>query len=270
MLICGITLTAAAISLFTLPNKIVGGGVSGLSTLLYHTLGVQAGLSNAVMNILLLLIGFKVLDKPFIIVTGAASLLLSLLVQVFCIFPPVTTDPLLASIFGGVLYGMGLGLALAAGGSTGGTDIVGRFLQRRFPHLPIGILIMVTDGVIILLSLIFFGNVSLVLYGVITLAVSTFAVDEIIRRLNVSKLAFVVTGKGEEIASKLVGTSHRGVTIIDSVGAYTKENNKTLICALKNNELPKFQQTVLSIDPGAFIIFSESSQIVGNGFHVYR
>lgn len=270
MLICGIAATALAISVLTLPNKIVGGGVSGISTLLYHTLGIQPGLSNGAINIFLLLIGLKILGKRFIIVTGAASILLSALVQVFTHLPPVTDNPLLASVFGGVLYGVGVGFALASGGSSGGTDILGRLLQSKFPYLPIGQLIMIVDGIIIFLSLVFFGNMELTLYGVITLAISTYVVDSLIRKLNVSKLAFVVSSKGEEIAKKLVNTSPRGVTLVDTVGAYTGESNFMLVCALKNNELPKFQKTILEIDEGAFIIFSESSQIVGNGFHVYR
>ncbi len=270
MLICGIAATALAISVLTLPNKIVGGGVSGISTLLYHTLGIQPGLSNGAINIFLLLIGLKILGKRFIIVTGAASILLSALVQVFTHLPPVTDNPLLASVFGGVLYGVGVGFALASGGSSGGTDILGRLLQNKFPYLPIGQLIMIVDGIIIFLSLVFFGNMELTLYGVITLAISTYVVDSLIRKLNVSKLAFVVSSKGEEIAKKLVNTSPRGVTLVDTVGAYTGESNFMLVCALKNNELPKFQKTILEIDEGAFIIFSESSQIVGNGFHVYR
>ena len=165
---------------------------------------------------------------------------------------------------------MGIGFALAAGGSSGGTDILGRILQHFLPHFPIGMLIMFVDVVVIGLSYVFFGELELTLFGIVTLAVSTFAIDAVIRKLNVSKLAFIVTNKGEEIAKKLVSTSPRGCTIIDTVGAYTHENNKMLVCALKDNELPAFQRKILEIDPGAFIIFSESSQIVGNGFHVYR
>lgn len=270
MLISGLIITALAIALLTLPNKIVGGGVSGLSTLLYHTLGIQPGLSNAAINIFLLVIGLGVLGKQFIIVTGLSSIVLSVFVQLFTYIPPITDNILLASVFGGVLYGVGVGLALASGGSSGGTDILGRLLQNKFSYLPIGQLIMIVDGIIILLSLVFFGNMELTLYGVITLAISTFTVDMLIRKLNVSKLAFVVTTKGDEIAHKLVTTSPRGVTVIDTVGAYTCEKNKMLVCALKNNELPAFQRKILEIDPSAFIIFSESSQIVGNGFHVYR
>ena len=270
LLIIGITITSFAISQFTLPNKIVGGGVSGISTLLYHSFGIQPGLSNAVINIALLLIGLKVLGKHFIITTGAASLLLSGLVQVFSLLPPVTENVALASVFGGVLYGVGVGLALVSGGSSGGTDILGRLLQHKFSYLPIGKLIMIADAVIIFFSFIAFGKTELTLYGVITLFISTYAVDLLIRKLNVSKLAFVVSDKGEEIASFLVSTSPRGVTVVNTVGAYRHKDNKMLVCALKDSELPEFQRKILDIDEGAFIIFSESSQIVGNGFHVYR
>lgn len=270
MFVFGITLTSLAIAQFTLPNKIVGGGVSGISTILYHVLKVQPGLSTAVINAVLLLIGLKVLGKKFVVATLAGVGLLSVLVQVFSYLPPITTNVALASVFGGVFYGVGIGLALAAGGSSGGTDILGRILQHFIPHFPIGILIMLVDGVVIALSYVFFGNLELTLFGVVTLAVSTYAIDAVIRKLNVSKLAFIVSEKGEEIANKLVTTSPRGCTIINTVGAYTHENNKMLVCALKDNELPAFQRKILDIDPCAFIIFSESSQIVGNGFHVYR
>ena len=270
MFVCGIALTALAISQFTLPNKIVGGGVSGMSTILYHTLKVEPGISTAVINAILLLIGIKVLGKKFVVATIAGVGLLSVLVQAFSYLPPVTDNIILASVFGGVFYGVGIGLALAAGGSSGGTDILGRLIQCLFPHFPIGTLIMIVDGVVIALSYVFFGNLELTLFGVVTLAVSTYAIDSVIRKLNVSKLAFVVTKKGDDIAQKLVTTAPRGCTIINAVGAYTQQENKMLVCALKDNELPAFQEKILEIDPMAFIIFSESSQIVGNGFHVYR
>ncbi len=270
MFVIGIALTALAVSTLNLPNKIVGGGVSGMATILNHTLGIEPGLSSMVINIFLLLISLKVLGLRFVIPTFIGSALLSLLIQVFSYLPPITTDVILATIYGGVLYGIGIGLAFASGGTTGGTDIVGRLLQKKFPHLPIGTLLLISDGIVIGISYLCFKNLELTLYGIIMLAISTFAIDALIRKLNVSKLAFVVTNKGEDVAKKLVTTSPRGCTIVDTVGAYTGDRNKMLVCALKDNELPAFQRKVLEIDAGAFIIFSESSQIVGNGFHVYR
>lgn len=145
-----------------------------------------------------------------------------------------------------------------------------RLVQCAFPYVKIGNLLMVVDAAVILLSLFVFKTFDLALYGIIALFLASFAINFLISKLNVSKLAFVVTDKGVEISKSLVSQSPRGVTIIDSVGAYTMEKREVLICALKENELPRFQEEVLKIDPVAFIIYSESQTIVGNGFRVYR
>ena len=266
----GIIMVAFAFSTCYLPNKIVSGGVSGVSTILYHTFSVEPGISNVVINVLLLLLGLKVLGKEFIIKTLLNIVVLSAFTQIFMYLPPLTENILLASVFGSVLYGFGIGITLAFGSSSGGTDIVSRIIQHRFAHISIGRLLMVIDGAVILSSLIVFKETDAALYGVISLFISTYAIDLFIKKLNISKLAFVVTDKGEEIAQKLVNTSPRGITVIDAVGAYTHEKRKMLVCALKQNEITSFQNKIIQIDPNAFIIFSESQQIVGNGFYVYK
>lgn len=267
--IFGITITAIAVSLFSLPNKIVAGGSSGIATLLYFILGLPPGGTNFAINITLLLFCAKTLGKTFALSTLTGSFMLSLLVQLFSYLPPFTENLLLASVFGGILFGLGVGLCFVSGGSTGGTDILGRLLQKKFKHLPIGTLLMIVDGIIILVSYLFFKNNELTLYGIITLAVSTFTIDTIIRKLNVSKLAFVITAKGKEMSKELVKNFTRGCTVINSFGAYTFESNYMLVCALKESELPTFREKILQYDSGAFIIFSNATQIVGNGFHVY-
>jgi len=270
LFLVGPIITAFGISVFFTPNKVVSGGVSGLSTILYHIAKIPPGLSFAVINILFLLISFKVIGKEFVIKTIIGAANISLFVQIFSELPPMTDDIILASVFGSLLYGFGIGMTLLSGGSTGGTDILGRLLQHFFPHIKIGKLLLFVDAAVILTSLITFRQIDLALWGIVALFLSTFSVDWLIQKLNVSKLAFVVTEKGVEISKKLVSTSPRGVTIIDVVGAYTMEEKQTLMCALKEAEITEFQRKILEIDPEAFIIFSESQQIVGNGFHVYR
>ena len=269
-IVFGVVLVAFAISVFYTPNKIVSGGVSGVSTIFYHMLGVQPGLSFAVINILLLALAWKFLGFVFVKDTILGAALLSLFVQLFSYLPPLTTDVFLASIFGAVFYGAGVGLALIEGASTGGTDILSRLVQKAFPHGKIGSILMLVDALVILLSLIVFKTINLALYGILALFVASFSINLLISKLNVSKLAFVVTDKGEEISKILVSHSPRGVTIIESVGAYTMEKNEVLLCALKENELPRFQEEILRIDGKAFIIYSESTTIVGNGFRVFK
>ncbi len=269
-IVIGVMMVTFAISVFYTPNKIVSGGVSGISTILYHTFGIQPGVSFTVINLVLFVLALKFLGFGFVKDTILGSVLVSVFVQVFTYVPPITEDVFLASIFGSILYGVGIGLTLIEGASTGGTDILSRLVQCIFPHVKIGSLLMAVDAVVIFLSLVMFKTVDLAMYGIIALFISSFAINMLISKLNVSKLAFVVSEKGVEISRHLVSTTPRGITIIDSVGAYTMEHKKVLMCALKENELPRFQQEILKIDEKAFIIFSESQQIVGNGFRVYK
>lgn len=268
--ILGTAITAFAVSTLLTPNKIVCGGVSGVSTILYQTLNIAPGLTYAIINIVLLIVGIKILGKEFTIKTLFGSGVLSLFVQLFSYLPPITDNVFLAAFFGGTLYGLGIGIAFASGASTGGTDILSRIIQYFLPQFPIGKLLLAVDGVVITASLLVFKDTELVLFGVFALFFSTFCVDWLIRKLNISKIAFVITDKGEEISKYLVSTSPRGVTIIKAIGAYSSENKKVLFCALKENEVPVFQKKILGIDRDAFIVYSESSQIMGNGFHIYR
>lgn len=268
--ILGTAITAFAVSTLLTPNKIVCGGVSGVSTILYQTLNIAPGLTYATINIVLLIVGIKILGKEFTIKTLFGSGILSVFVQLFSYLPPITDNVFLAAFFGGTLYGLGIGIAFASGASTGGTDILSRIIQYFLPQFPIGKLLLAVDGVVITASLLVFKDTELVLFGVFALFFSTFCVDWLIRKLNISKIAFVITDKGEEISKYLVSTSPRGVTIIKAIGAYSSENKKVLFCALKENEVPVFQKKIINIDSEAFIVYSESSQIMGNGFHIYR
>lgn len=270
IIILGVLLVAFAISVFYTPNKVESGGVSGISTILYHTLKIQPGVSFAVINILLLAFAWKYLVFGFVKDTIFGAMLLSAFVQIFTYIPPLTSDVFLASVFGSILYGVRIGLTLVEGASTGGTDILSRLVKCVFPHVKIGNLLLVVDATVILFSLCIFKNFDLALYGIVALFLASFSINLLISKLNVSKLAFVVTEKGNDISRALISHSPRGITIINSVGAYTMTDKKVLMCALKENEIPRFQEEILGMDKQAFIIFSESQQIVGNGFRVYR
>ena len=268
--VLGSTLTGFAVSTLLTPNKIVCGGVSGVSTILFQTLGVPLGVTLGVANLVLLLLSWFVLGKDFVWRTLVGTATFTVAAEIFSYLPALSDNTFLATVFGGVLYGFGVGVTLAMGYSTGGTDILGRLFQVAFPHSSVGSLLRICDGAVILSSLLVFRNVELVLFGIISLFISTFTIDYFIGKLNVSKMVFVITEKGDEIAHYLVSTSPRGVTLVDAVGAYSNEPKKMMFCVMKSNEVPLFQKKILEIDPGAFIVYSESTQIQGNGFRVYR
>lgn len=266
----GITLVAIAISMFLVPNKIVNGGASGLATIIYYTIGLKPSISNAIINGILLFFALICFGKKFVAKTLLSIVGLTVLIEVFSYFPPVTDNVLLASIFGAALYGIGIGIVLSQGSTTGGTDIMGRLIQHMRPHWKIGKVLLGVDLFVVFLSLITFKTTEAVLYGMMALFISSNSIDWLMKILNISKLAFVITGKGQKISEYLTSTSPRGVTLVDATGGYTQEDRQVLICALKESELPEFQRKILEIDPDAFIIYSESQQIVGNGFYIYE
>jgi uncharacterized membrane-anchored protein YitT (DUF2179 family) len=269
IILFGIAITALAISLFFVPNKIVNGGSSGLSTVIYYTFGMKPSLTNALINGVLLVLSLLCFGKSFVARTLLCIGMLSVFMEIFSYFPPVTDNVLLAAIFGAVLYGGGIGLVLSQKSTTGGTDILCRLIQYKFPHWKIGKILMGVDLFVIFLSFLTFKTTEAVLYGILALFISTTAIDYLMRMLNVSKLAFIITDKGVEIAELLIATSPRGVTLVDVTGVYTHTPKKMMICALKESEIPEFQRKILKMDEHAFIIYSESQQIVGNGFYIY-
>jgi len=269
-IICGTFMVAFSIRVFYLPNRIVNGGVSGFSTILFHLFQIPSGVTIFAVNFVLLVLAWKFLGISFVKNSVLGSLLVSLFVEMLSVIPPMTNDLLLASVFGSILNGVGIGLTLIEGASTGGTDILSRLIQQAFPHVKVGSILLMVDASAIVTALIAFQEIDLAFYGAIAVFLSSFSVNTLIGKLNVSKLAFVVSDAGEEIARELVSNSPRGITIVDSVGAFTMESKKLLLCALKESEIPGFQRDILRIDKKAFIIYSESQQIVGKGFHVYR
>lgn len=265
----GITLTAFGVSLFYIPNRIVTGGVSGISAILY-TVSIPPGIVYLVINTVLVLLSYAVLGKGFAIRSAVSTLLLSGLVQFFSEFPKITDNLFIASFFGSMISGLGTAITFSESSNTGGSDILGRLIQKKVPYFPIGRLLLIIDGVIILISLLIFKNTELAFYGIFGLIVSSLVIDYFMDRLNSSKLALVVTEKGDEISDAIIKNSRRGVTILDAKGAYSKNGKKLLVCAIKNKQMPDFHKMIRAADENAFIIFLKSEKIFGSGFFVYQ
>lgn len=265
----GLTLTAIATGVFYLPNEIVTGGVSGIATILY-SFNIPPGIVYFVINLILLIISYKILGRAFVINSIIAVMYVSACVQFFSELTPVTENVFLASIFGSVLFGLGAVMTFTENANTGGTDIIARLIQSGFSHFPIGKLLLVIDTIIIILSVFVFKNIDLALYGIIGLFVSSAVIDFFIEYLNSSKLAFVITENGEKVSKVLLESSTRGVTILNARGAYSMQRKNLLICALKNREMPQFYNTIINTDENAFIIFTKSEKIYGLGFYVYK
>ena len=233
-------------------------------------LGIPPGIVYFSINSVLVLTGYKVLGKKFGTVSLFSTLILSLLVQLFSALPSVTNNLFIAAFFGSAISGFGTALTFSENANTGGSDIVGRLIQHKIPYFPIGRLLLIIDSIIIFISILIFRNTELALYGIFGLIISSIVIDFFIDKLNSSKLALVVTEKGDEISGAIMKNSKRGVTILAAKGAYSKNDKKLLICAIKNNQMPDFHKMIKAADENAFIIFLKSEKIFGRGFYVYN
>ncbi len=271
LMIIGAFLTACATMFFFNPNKIVCGGISGVSTILYYIISLPVGWSYAIINLLLLVIGIKVLGKEFIIKTVIGTVLMSLFMELLSFVPIITSDRMLSSIFGGILYGVGLGLTFIAKASTGGTDIIGRLIQYKFKNVSIGKLLAVLDGIIILASAIVFREINLILFGIIGVFVQSITIDYLIGLFNSNDMVLIITSKEKAVRDYISENYNRGLTVIDGYGyAYEEADRAVIVCVMKSKQSSDLREKINSIDEGAFVIFTEAKSISGKGFKYYK
>ena len=258
---------ALGVQVFTAPNFIVGGGLSGIASVLFNVFGWPIGVVTFSLNLPLLLIGWRRLGRRFLVSTLRMVAYLSLMTDgVFARIPPYRGEPLLAALFGGVLVGAGLGLILMRGSSTGGTDIIVKLIQMRKPYLSLGRIVLATDLAVVLLAAVVYRNIETILYGAVMIYASTEMIDGLIDRADARKLAIIVTGRGNETARTLMGELRRGVTVLPATGAYTGEARSVLLCVVEIRQLFELKRLVGRIDPAAFVVVANAAETLGAGF----
>jgi len=268
MIMLGSLIMAIGLMLFLVPNKVSAGGVSGISTILYHMFNWPAGITMLALNIPLFLIGIKVFGRKFGMKTFWGIIWISLfsdLIDVILKLPPLTTDPILATIYGGLLLGGGLGIIMKGRGTTGGSDIIARILNKYF-HLSLGISFMIIDTVIIITMGIIFKNVELILFCLISLAISSKVVDMFIEGLTSERAITIMSKNWEVIANQIMDEVNRGVTGLDSVGMHTNSEKKTLYCVVATRQIEHIRRIVKREDPFAFVTITNVSIMQGEGF----
>ncbi len=272
-------------AVFLIPNNLVGGGVSGLSAIIYYATGIHMGYSYFVINLILLLVGFKILGTGFGSKTIYAIIFASVMLNVLPPLIPeyikselaVSNGKLLCTIIGGILSGVGIGVSISYGGSTGGTDIIA-LIVGKFRNISPGKLILAMDVVIILSSMLFPSYTSsgeLVpfpeklatsVYGLIMITVSGYAVDLYLSGSKQSVQVFIFSRKYAEIADSIVGEMKRGVTIIHAEGWYTKEESEVIMVMTRKTDLNLLLRYIKSIDPDAFLSVTNVMGVFGKGF----
>lgn len=259
-----------AINMFTAPNDIAPGGIGGLATVINHVIGgtIGIGVLFALINIPLVIAGFIKLGRMLMVRTLIAVVFVSIGTDVLKpYFPVYEGDRILAALFGGLLIGTGLGLVYYREGTTGGTDIINKLIQKAKPHLSLGAITMATDAVIVLISILVYGNIESGLYAVVAIFVGSKVIDAILYGTLQGKLVLIFSSEPEKIGSAIINDLARGATMLNGTGVYSGNNKNVICCAVHKNEYVKLKRKVREIDPSAFIITAVASEILGEGFH---
>lgn len=275
LLTVGSFVYAVGIACFLDPNRLIPGGVSGLSIMISHLVEwLNTGTLIFVLNIPLLVAGLIKFGYKFMLstvyVTALSSAIIDLISGILGDKLPFTDDLLLAAIAGGALMALGLGLVLRGGGTTGGTDIVTKFLRLKFKHVKTGNIFLMVDSIVILTSAIVFKDIEGALYAVFSLVISTRVLDLVLYGGDSAKLVYIISDNADDIAEGLTQQLNLGVTFLDGQGAYTGKDKKVLMCAAHRRSFPKIRALVSEKDNMAFMIVSSAQEIFGEGFKNYR
>lgn len=281
----GIVLYTAGWVIFLIPNNLVGGGVTGISSIIQYATGIKMGFTYLVLNAILLAMAMFFIGFGFGGKTVYAIVLASFLLNFFqTAIPPTIIEALalnngklMSTIMGGIMAGTGIGMAISEGGSTGGTDIIA-LIVNKYRNVSPGRMILAMDVVIILSSLAvpsytsdgetigWADKVTTIVYGLILVTINSYVLDIYLAGSKQSVLLFVLSKKHEQIADAITGELHRGVTVLEGRGWFTKENTEVLMVITRKTDLNVMLKYIKAIDPNAFLSVSSVTGVYGKGF----
>lgn len=268
MIVVGLALYAFGFTAFILPEKVVSGGLAGVASLVYFKFGIPVAITNYSLNVLLLLMAFRVVGRTFVIRTVFGFSVISLffgIMQPLFPQPFVNNQPFMNIILGSIMCGLGVGLAFIHNGSTGGTDIVAAMVSKK-TNVTIGRMILYTDVFIISSSYLLFHSIDKIVYGFVILLVVAFVCDYVINTNRQAVQFTIISEKWEEIANSINNEAHRGCTMLHGTGWYTKRDVKMLIVMCRKIESVTIFRIIKSIDKDAFVTQANVNGVYGVGF----
>ncbi len=262
-------LNAAAISLFIDPHNLAPGGVTGIAVIISRVLSVETGTLIFALNVPILLFAIWQFGLHFAVSTIYATVLISVFTNLLAPFGPATDDILLAVLAGGVLYAVSIGLIMKAGATTGGMDIIVKWLRVKLPYLKTGVLFFITDAIIISVSGIVFRNLDVALYAGIIAVVNSVVLDFVLYGKDEAKLQYIISDKADTSTDRLLKELDIGVTQIEGRGAFSKKEKKVLMCVVKKPVSPRVEDIVKEEDAEAFMVITSATEIFGEGYKSY-
>ena len=267
LIILGSAFFAAGFQFFMYPNDITTGGVTGIAMILNHLLGLPVGVMTIVLNIPLFLLSWKKFGTRFLLCSLTGMVMSSVFVDLFSTLQvEITREPLLGAVYGGAIYGVGLGIVYYANGTTGGTDIVAKFLRHRYQHINFSTFILLSDIAAIFAFAVIFERYERSMYAIIAMFISSRAVDLILYGAVNSKVCYIITDAPDAIRSAILERLDRGITFLHGQGGYSGDEKLVILCVIKQAQIVTLKRIVKDCDEHAFLIVSDSREVFGEGF----
>ena len=266
-ILIGSAIFAAGIQWFYHPASLISGGVTGIAMIINYLTGLPVGVMIIAMNVPLFLIAFKSYGWRFMAGSLLGTVASSIFIDLFSLIPyHITTEPFLASIYGGIITGLGLGIVFTTGSTTGGTDVVAKLIKEKFPYVNFGTMILVLDAVIIAVYALLFRKYDSAMYTIIAVYVAARVIDLVLYGASQSKLCHIISEYSDEIKTAIVEKLNRGVTVLQGKGAYSGQDKQVLLCVVKRQQIVEIKKIVKSIDKRAFVIVTDTRDVFGEGF----
>ena len=263
-IILGALIGGVAYPLFMTPNKIAPGGITGIATILNHLFHWPVGTVTLILNVPLFLISYRAMGRIFAFRSLVATLFFTLFIDILPL-QPMTTDPLLGALYGGVMLGAGLGLIMRGGATTGGSDMVARMVNKRFQFISTGSFLFAIDFAVVVSAGFLIGATE-ALYSLICIFLSARIMDTIIIGFSSNKACFIISSRWQEISDRIMRDMDRGVTQLTARGAYTGAERPTLLCVIGRSEIMALKRILREEDEKAFVIIVEAHEAIGDGF----
>jgi uncharacterized membrane-anchored protein YitT (DUF2179 family) len=260
----GAVLMAVGLEIFLVPNNVIDGGITGISIMLSHITGFPLGIFIFLLNLPFFFMGYKQIGKTFAISTLFGIIVLSVFTSLFHPVPAFTEDILLATIFGGMILGTGVGLVIRYGGALDGTEILAILINKKFPF-SVGEIIMFFN-IFILGAAGFVFTWDRAMYSILAYVIAFKTIDVVIKGLDESKSAWIISDNSEAIGDAIMNRLGRGVTYLSGEGAFSGDDKKVIFCVITRLEEAKLKEIVEENDPNAFLAIADMAEVRGGRF----
>ena len=267
LVISGSAIFSVSVNMFSAPNNIVQGGLTGIGTVANYLFSLPIGTVILLFNIPLFALAIKFLRLKFVVKTVVGTVVFTSLIDIGAyIIPPYRGDMLLGCIFCGVLAGTGLALVFLSGATTGGLDIIAMLIRQKKPDISMGNIMLVGDIFVIALSFAVYGEIESIMYAVIVIFISAKAIDFVLYGRDHAKLIFIITAKKEDVLSGILLEIGRGASVLPVTGGYTGNAKSMIFCVAKKTQIREILRLANEKDPEVFTVVCDAGQVIGEGF----